>query len=163
METKKQSNKTKWIALPFFAGVFLLLPGMQVSASEIDLSTPESTVLGYCRGAGEDVQKYFDEYYEPVDPEVFGYPGWVDCKVLEVKKTDFAGKIFKQDLVIREEDVELITEVTISTRKFGEIQGHHTYILRKFKEGWKIVSHFRMEDEYFKDVDLMHFKGRIKP
>lgn len=127
--------------------------GIQSQASAIDLSTPESTVLGYCRGAGEKVQEYFHEYYDPVDPKVFGYPRWTNCKILEVKKTEFAGKTFKQDLVIREEDVEVITEVTISTKKLGKIKGHHTYILRKFKEGWKIVSHFRMEDKYFKDVD----------
>lgn len=147
-------NVRSFFSFPIYILLLSVIPfvsvyAMDISTSgsaEVDLSTPESTSMGYCLGAGEKITEYF---YDPIDPKHFGYPSWSDCKIVESKKTDRVGEKYGHKLFIQEGDVEVTFETKIVGKKSGEIKARYWQLLRNFDGKWKIISWYRVPDKYF--------------
>ena len=144
------SDKQKMLNLRSFIScqikVLLLFVISFTSSYAMDLSTPESTAMEYCRGAGDGVKEIF---HPPVDPDSFG-EGWSDCKIVEVKETTEIGKKYEDGrLVVRKGDVEVVFEVILTIRKSKKIKARYWQLLRKFDDKWKIIAWYRVPDKYF--------------
>lgn len=115
--------------------------------SDSELSSPEKTVLAYCRGATHDVQsKYFaiESSIRLKGPK--SELPWNTCDVVSVAKTSLAGKRMEERVVL-DSDIEVTTRVRYADEQFGE--GKLWYLLRRFGEDWKIIAYTSMDEPEF--------------
>lgn len=144
---KKQHTKFYWTIFScMILSCLMVLENCRPSFA-LDLSSPESTAMEYCRGAGEGVKEIF---HPPVDPDTFGsHEGWSDCKIVEVKETTEIGEEYQAGLIVSKGDVEVVFEVTRAEKGFGKFKARYWQLLRNFNGKWKIISWYRVPDKNF--------------
>jgi hypothetical protein len=128
---------------------------LEVLACEVDLSSPEATVLGYCYSDVATVQQYFAH---TIEPKVMGGKSWLECKVVSVIPTDKVGSRFGKipgfgEVVVQPGDMEVVLEIKLDIPESGNPKTKYHYFVRKIDGAWKIYMHSHIDDEIIPAYD----------
>lgn len=153
----KLKELTRQITFRCLSVIILLLACLQleVLACEVDLSSPEATVLGYCYSDVATVQQYFAH---KIEPEVMGGKSWLECKVHSVGPTDEVGMHYGVipgfgEVVVQPGDMEVVLEVKLDIPESGYPKTKYSYLVRKIEGAWKIYTYSHIDDEVIPAYD----------
>jgi hypothetical protein len=109
------------------------------AAPRADLSTPEATVLSYCRSGSHDLRaRWFAVTLHPAVDLTPQPLHWQTCEIVSVEKTKRLGQRL-EDKIIEANDVEVVMKASFTDKAI--LPQSYLYVLRRFADGWKIIGY----------------------
>jgi hypothetical protein len=109
------------------------------------------------------IKTYYENYYNRKIVSSCFYPPasvtggldkwWLEYHILETTQSKRAGKTSYSGVVISNDAVEIIVEVTMNHPKKGNPKTKFWYLLQKVNGAWKIIEHSHIADKNYPAYD----------